>query len=132
MKAFFIAAALLVGAPAISQAQPVPNVPVAVGGGVDHLHGGLYQPVDYACGRGWRLTRYGECVPRRGPPPDRYHRPPPREWGWAPPPPPPPRYRPPPPPPQWGWAPPPRPWGPPPGPYHRPPPRGDWGPPPRW
>jgi hypothetical protein len=123
MKAFFLAAALLVSAPAISQAQPVPNAPFTVTAGASAA-----QPVDYACGRGWRLTRWGDCVPRRGPPPDRYYRPPPRDWGWAPPPP---RYRPPPPP-QWGWAPPPRrDWGPPRD-WHRPPPRGDWGPPSRW
>lgn len=118
MKAFLLAAALLMSGPVVSQAQPMSLAPVGQGA----LDGpSLVQQVDYACGPGWRQTRYGDCVPRRGPPPDRYYRPPPHDWGWAPPPP---RYRPPPPP-QWGWGPPPRD-------YHRPPPRGDWGPPPRW
>ncbi|NTG39513.1 GCG_CRPN prefix-to-repeats domain-containing protein [Rhizobium rhizogenes] len=41
--------------------------------------------VDYACGRGWRLTRWGECRPRRWGPPRGYgyYRPaPPPPWGY--------------------------------------------------
>ncbi|KAA0683274.1 hypothetical protein DTW90_36595 [Neorhizobium sp. P12A] len=40
--------------------------------------------VDYACGRGWHLTRWGSCRPNewRGPPPGYWgHRPPP-PYGW--------------------------------------------------
>jgi hypothetical protein len=111
MKALILAAALaavpaLTGA-GTSLAQPLPS---SLSFARPEVSGpGLVEKVDYACGRGWRLTRWGDCVPRRGPPPPRYYRPPPPDWG-----PPPPRYRPPPPRGDWG----------------PPPPRGDWGPPP--
>lgn len=103
MKALIFAAALA-ATPALtgtSFAQPLPS-------SLSFTHQqafepGLVQKVDYACGRGWRLTRWGECVPRRGPPPPRYYRPPPPDWGWGPPPP---RHRP-----RGDWGPPPRHWG---------------------
>lgn len=37
--------------------------------------------IDYACGRGWRMNRWGECVRVQ------WRRPPPPGWGWGPPPP---------------------------------------------
>ncbi|WP_337270615.1 GCG_CRPN prefix-to-repeats domain-containing protein [Oryzifoliimicrobium ureilyticus] len=57
--------------------------------------------VDYACGRGFHLSRWGDCRPNwGGPPPRRYIY---RDYGW--------RHRPPPPPWAHGWhRPPPRPW----------------------
>ncbi|WP_377296662.1 GCG_CRPN prefix-to-repeats domain-containing protein [Rhizobium sp. SGZ-381] len=109
MKSFFLAAALTLAGAGASLAQPVPRAFSPEAPQVAPSR--LIQQVDYACGPGWRLNRWGDCVPRRGPPPRRYYRPPPPDWGWGPPPP---RYRPPPHYSHWG------------------PPRGDWGPPPRW
>lgn len=103
MKTLLIAAAVLVTGAFSANAQPIaPRAVLPSAAQAD-----LVQQVDWACGPGWRLNRWGDCVPRRGPPPRHFHRD--RDWGWGPPPP---RYRPPPPPPR-GWGPPPRHWGPP-------------------
>lgn len=84
MKSMFLAAALLVAGGVSAEAQPMPVAPkiVPAQGAVS----GLVEKVDYACGRGWRLNRWGECVPRRPPPPRYYRPPPPPGWGWGPPP----------------------------------------------
>ncbi|MDO1581959.1 hypothetical protein [Rhizobium oryzicola] len=100
MKALLIAAGIVLAGASASLAQPIPADPLP--------HEGLVQKIDWECGRGWRLNRWGDCVPIR-----RYE-PPPRYW-----------HRPPPPPPP-GWGPPRGVWG------HPPPPPRDWGPPPRW
>lgn len=112
MKALLITAAVLLGSTIAADAQPLPRTVSAASAAADHL----VQQVDWACGRGWRLNRWGDCVPRRGPPPRHFYGD--RDRGWGPPPPPPPGYRRPPPPPP-GWGPP-------------PPPPGPWGPPGRW
>ncbi|WP_152096616.1 hypothetical protein [Rhizobium dioscoreae] len=80
MRSSVIAIAALLGSLVVSSAEamPIPAVGTAASAPI--------VKVDYACGRGWHLTRWGECRPNRwGPPP--------RRWGY---------YRPPPPPP-WGW-----------------------------
>ncbi|ASW05099.1 hypothetical protein FBZ98_10912 [Rhizobium sp. ERR 922] len=80
MRSSVIAIAALFGSLVVSSAEamPIPAVGTAASAPI--------VKVDYACGRGWHLTRWGECRPNRwGPPP--------RRWGY---------YRPPPPPP-WGW-----------------------------
>ncbi|MBA8822008.1 hypothetical protein BRY73_19250 [Ochrobactrum sp. P6BS-III] len=69
-----------------AEATPISNLQATV-------QSGLVQKADYRCGRGWRMTYDGVCVPG-------YRRPPPPPgWGWGPPPPP-----------RWGWGPPPRDW----------------------
>ena len=105
MKSMFLAAAILAAGAVAAEAQPMPVAPKVVP--ANGAASGLIEKVDWACGRGWRLNRWGECVPRRPPPPPRYHRPPP-------------------PPPGWGWGPPPR--------HHHHHGGGDrrWAGPPRW
>ncbi|MFD1746923.1 GCG_CRPN prefix-to-repeats domain-containing protein [Rhizobium helianthi] len=80
MKALVLAAAMLAAGAVSTQAQPLAVKPKIAPTGV-------VEKVDYACGPGWRLNRWGACVPRRGPPPPRYYRPPPPPpgWGWGPP-----------------------------------------------
>ena len=79
MKALSIAAALLAGSLSIGTAEAMPIGTINVQSNVTK--------VDYACGRGWHLTRWGECRRndyRRYAPPVRYwHRPPPPRWGWG-------------------------------------------------
>ncbi len=53
MKALSIAAALLVGGLSIGTAEATPMGTINVQSNVTK--------VDYACGRGWHLTRWGEC-----------------------------------------------------------------------
>ncbi|WP_092714470.1 GCG_CRPN prefix-to-repeats domain-containing protein [Rhizobium multihospitium] len=80
MRSSVIAIAALFGSLVVSSAEAMPIPAVGTAASVPIVK------VDYACGRGWHLTRWGECRPNRwGPPP--------RRWGY---------YRPPPPPP-WGW-----------------------------
>ncbi|SIQ15032.1 hypothetical protein SAMN05880590_102278 [Rhizobium sp. RU35A] len=102
MKMFVSAIVLSLAGAGAALAGPVAPPAIAA----SQAAPGLVQQVDYACGPGWRLTRWGDCVPRRPPPPPRYYRPPPPpEWGWGPPPR---HWHRPPPPPAWGWGPPPR------------------------
>jgi hypothetical protein len=84
MKLRAIAAALLIGLPAVSAAEAMPVAPVE--------HGQLNKAVliDYACGRGFHITPWGDCRPNwRRPPPPRpryvYRE---RRYGWDRPPPP--------------------------------------------
>ncbi len=102
MRLHLMAAALVFGGLAVSPAVAMPT-----GAGLAGVE--KEAPVvlaDYACGRGWHVTPWGECRPngwRRGPPP--------RYWG----------HRPPPPPYGYGWR------------DHRPRYERDWHrPPPRW
>lgn len=68
----------------IAQAMPIATI--------DHAPAAKAELVDYACGRGFHLSQWGNCRPdwRRPPPPryryarpyrDGYYRPPPR-YGW--------------------------------------------------
>ncbi|MGN7294015.1 MULTISPECIES: GCG_CRPN prefix-to-repeats domain-containing protein [unclassified Rhizobium] len=101
MKALILAAAVVLAGAASGVAQPMPTTRPAPQSSSNHL----VQQVDYACGPGWRLNRWGDCVPRRGPPPR-------------------PRY--------WRDDGPPRHWGPPPRHWRDRGPDRHWGPPPRW
>ncbi|HEY0121457.1 MAG TPA: hypothetical protein VGC14_06820 [Rhizobium sp.] len=80
MRLSVIAIAAVLGGLAVSSAEamPVPAVGTVAAAPV--------VKVDYACGRGWHLTPWGECRPnRRGPPRGYYgwgNRPPPPPWGW--------------------------------------------------
>jgi hypothetical protein len=80
MKALLIASALLIGSlgavPAGAMTMPDPVNP----------NPGIVHQVDYRCGPGRHMTRWG-CRPNfRRPPPRRHwgHRPPPRHHGWRP------------------------------------------------
>ncbi|MEZ2127165.1 MULTISPECIES: GCG_CRPN prefix-to-repeats domain-containing protein [unclassified Sinorhizobium] len=77
MRMMIIAAALIGGFVA-TNANAMPIAPVNVQSQVIK--------VDYECGRGWHLTRWGECRPnrwdRRPPPRYSWHRPPPPRWAW--------------------------------------------------
>ncbi|MGO7998337.1 GCG_CRPN prefix-to-repeats domain-containing protein, partial [Rhizobium ruizarguesonis] len=53
MKELSIAAALLAGSLSIGTAEAMPMGTINVQRNVTK--------VDYACGRGWHLTRWGEC-----------------------------------------------------------------------
>jgi len=53
MKTLFIAAALLAGSLSIGTAEAMPSGTIKVDSNVIR--------VDYACGRGWHVTRWGEC-----------------------------------------------------------------------
>ncbi|NLS02763.1 DUF2613 domain-containing protein [Rhizobium sp. P32RR-XVIII] len=70
MKIISLAAALVIGGLSVVSAEAMPMAPVHA----DTAASSAVTKVDYACGPGWRLTRWGECRPR-------FHRPPPR-WGW--------------------------------------------------
>lgn len=62
MKALSIAAALLAGSLSFGTAQAMPMGTINVQSNIT--------TVDYACGRGWHLTRWGECRRNwRRPPP---------------------------------------------------------------
>jgi len=69
MRNIIIAAALLAGSltGTAANALPVGHVKTATPPTV--------VSVDWACGRGWHLNRWGECRPSRW-------RPPPRRYGW--------------------------------------------------
>ncbi|WP_168598795.1 hypothetical protein [Rhizobium sp. SG570] len=79
MRSSVFAIAALLGGLAVSSAEAMPVPAIGTTAAVPVVK------VDYACGRGWHVTRWGECRPNRwGPPPPRYgwgHRPPP-PWGW--------------------------------------------------
>ncbi|MBX5157929.1 hypothetical protein HJB89_12465 [Rhizobium sp. NZLR8] len=78
MKAFSIAAALLAGSLSVGTAEAMPMGTINVQSNVTSD----VTKVDYACGRGWHLTRWGECRPNwRRPPPVAFYGGPPR-WGW--------------------------------------------------
>ncbi|WP_432444438.1 GCG_CRPN prefix-to-repeats domain-containing protein [Rhizobium lusitanum] len=80
MRSSMIAIAVLLGSLAVTSAEAMPVPAVGTTASVPVVK------VDYTCGRGRHVTRWGDCRPNRwGPPP--------RRWGY---------YRPPPPPP-WGW-----------------------------
>ncbi len=98
MKALSIAAALLAGSLSIGSAQAMPMGTINVESKVtsdatkgdatkgDATKGdatkGDVTKVDYACGRGWHLNRWGECRRNwRRPPPVAFYGGPPR-WGW--------------------------------------------------
>jgi hypothetical protein len=82
MKSSLIATALVLAGLAASSAEamPVAAGPAGVGKEAPVVR------IDYACGRGWHVTPWGECRPNRWrrPPPPYYwgHRPPPR-YGWG-------------------------------------------------
>lgn len=82
MKIITLAAALVIGGLSAISAEAMPVAPLSA----DTAASSDVTKVDYACGRGWHLTRWGECRRneyRRYAPPVRYgHRPPPR-WGWG-------------------------------------------------
>jgi len=72
-----LATALVLGGVAASTAQAMPS-PAPI----DAAKTSQIVNVDYACGRGWHLTRWGECRPNwRRPPPVAFYGGPPR-WGW--------------------------------------------------
>ena len=81
MRSSVFAIAALLGGLAVSSAEAMPIPAVGTTAAVPVVK------VDYACGRGWHATRWGECRPNRWGPPPRYgwgggyHRPPP-PWGW--------------------------------------------------
>ncbi|MGO4352409.1 hypothetical protein AB4Z25_10765 [Rhizobium sp. RAF36] len=83
MKIITLAAALVIGGLSALSAEAMPVAPLAV----DNAAASDVTKVDYACGRGWHMTRWGECRRndyRRHAPPVRYwHRPPPPRWGWG-------------------------------------------------
>lgn len=81
MKKLVIAAAILIGGFVSTAANAMPTVAIAT------TPTTVIQ-VDYACGRGYHQTPWGDCRPnwRRPPPPPRY-------YGWARRPPPPPYWR---------------------------------------
>ncbi|MFS8048335.1 GCG_CRPN prefix-to-repeats domain-containing protein [Rhizobium sp. BR 314] len=84
MRSTVIAIAALLGGLAVSSAEAMPIPAVGTPAGVT-TSGAPAVNVDYACGRGWHATPWGECRPNRwGPPPPRwgYRRPPPPPWGW--------------------------------------------------
>lgn len=82
MRKTMIAIAIAMSGFGISAAEAMP-IAAAPAGVTNNV-----QQVDYACGRGYHITRWGECRPNwRRPPPPRYyhgwgHRPPPRYYGW--------------------------------------------------
>lgn len=104
MKKLIFAAGILasaltgMGMGSVAQAAPI-SVERPVGVAPERAASGDVVRVDYACGRGWHLSRHGICRPNRPPPPPpRWHRPPPRwddrpHWHG--------HHRPPPPPPGW-------------------------------
>ncbi|MBB2700352.1 hypothetical protein EFD56_21080 [Rhizobium phaseoli] len=74
MKVLLIAAAVLAGSLSIGTAEAMPTGTIKVQSNITQ--------VDYACGRGWHLTRWGECRRNwRRPPPVAFYGGPPR-WGW--------------------------------------------------
>ncbi|WHO75111.1 GCG_CRPN prefix-to-repeats domain-containing protein [Rhizobium sp. BT03] len=78
MKALSIAAALLAGSLSIGTAEAMPMGAINVQSNVTSD----VTKVDYACGRGWHLNRWGECRRNwRRPPPVAFYGGPPR-WGW--------------------------------------------------
>ena len=86
MRLSVIAIAAVLGGLAVSSAEAMP-VPAAVA--IPAVAGTVAEApvvkVDYACGRGWHLTRWGECRPNRWGPPRGYgwgydRPPPPRGW----------------------------------------------------
>jgi hypothetical protein len=113
MKKIIFAAGILasaltgIGTGSVAQAAPISverpfSVPTGTASGpsVQGPASGDVVKIDYACGRGWHLSRHGVCRPNRPPPPPpRWHRPPPRwddrphHWHG--------HDRPPPPPPGW-------------------------------
>jgi hypothetical protein len=72
MKIISLAAALVIGGLSAVSAEAMPMAPVQA----DAAASSAITKVDYACGPGWRLTRWGECRPR-------FNRPPPARWGWG-------------------------------------------------
>jgi hypothetical protein len=80
MKIISLAAALVIGSLSAVSAEAMPMAPARA----DTAAPSAITKVDYACGPGWRLNRWGECRPRfyRPPPPRYWHRPSPR-WGWG-------------------------------------------------
>lgn len=79
MKIISLAAALVIGGLSVVSAEAMPMAPVRA----DTAASSAVTKVDYACGPGWRLTRWGECRPRfhRPPPPRYWHRS--SQWGWG-------------------------------------------------
>lgn len=79
MKKLIIASAILIGGLVSTAANAMPAVAIA------KAPTSIVQ-VDYACGRGYHQTPWGDCRSngwRRPPPPPRYyghHRPPPPYW----------------------------------------------------
>ncbi|RUM24584.1 hypothetical protein EFQ99_17620 [Rhizobium vallis] len=74
MKALSLAAALLAGSLSIGTAEAMPVGSINVQSNI--------VKADYACGRGWHLTPWGECRRNwRRPPPMAFYGGPPR-WGW--------------------------------------------------
>ncbi|MBB3612895.1 hypothetical protein [Rhizobium sp. BK602] len=88
MKLSIFAIAAVLGGLAVSSAEAMP---ISAAGPIPAVGTAAAAPVvkvDYACGRGWHLTRWGECRPNR------WGRP--RGYGYG-------YYRPAPPPPPWGY-----------------------------
>ncbi|EJZ18041.1 hypothetical protein NE852_13930 [Rhizobium sp. Pop5] len=73
MKALSIAAALLAGSLSIGTAEAMPMGSINVQSNI--------VKADYACGRGWHLTPWGECRRNWQRPPMAFYGGPPR-WGW--------------------------------------------------
>ncbi|WP_087002610.1 GCG_CRPN prefix-to-repeats domain-containing protein [Rhizobium sullae] len=79
MKIISLAAALVIGGLSAVSAEAMPMAPAHA----EPAAPSAITKVDYACGPGWRLTRWGECRPRFYRPPPRYWGPPPQRWGWG-------------------------------------------------
>lgn len=81
MRSSVFAIAALLGGLVVSSAEAMPIPAVGTTAAVPIVK------VDYACGPGRHVTRWGECRSNRWGPPPRYgwgggyHRPPP-PWGW--------------------------------------------------
>jgi len=74
MKALSIAAALLAGSLSIGTAEAMPSGKINVQSNIT--------TVDYACGRGWHMTQWGDCRPNRRRPQVMFYYGGPPRWGW--------------------------------------------------
>ncbi|PZM16097.1 GCG_CRPN prefix-to-repeats domain-containing protein [Rhizobium tubonense] len=80
MKSSVIVSAVLLGGLAATSVEAMPIAKSATTESVSSV-----VTVDYACGRGWHATPWGECRPNawRGPPPRYWGRRPPPPYGWG-------------------------------------------------